>query len=1332
MKTFKLLVHSKGFSEDDVVIDPKEFPDIKIGDILEIYHPDENNSHLLVQVKSFKTTLQQKDIISVDQGIASLFKLRAYMPVRVEKVDPSEVALDLVELVFKEQYISRSDMWKLRANLLNSSIRFHQNIKALGIRAQVQDLWADGVKVTCGVISSDTRVIFRSSTAMVIIFIQMSSEMWEFDTCGDLYMEKAVNGFLTDLFEKWSDKNICHEVSIILFSRKYYHVQGIEDIPTAAQRRMHTDYTGKIYEDFYRVVAQNIRSDDWRPFLTTVKRVVQSYERDIEQHINKVPGMPKGHTSKSSQGNVLEAINMAMNVFDNHYINRNFDRTGQLVILITPGAGVFEADRTLYGITKQRMVDYGVGSDMVCLAEQPPHAVPLIIFQDAIGKDVSYTEKYSIVHWLNYSFYFSRSQKRMLESSKSTFIPRMRIPERKIPEEEDSLPSLPRLQTPHPVILYKQQTGLDDVDEDEIYREYDRKIFQLPEKPKKVVNNPFSPSSLKVKLTTDRRRWTHAFPHGPHGEVIQTHHQISGSLYVTPSSDSDMIDAYVSPSSSGSSLHNMSSDNLTESETNLLSPIVADSKKRVGCAWGITGEQAWSPFLQTGVDWKSLTTTACFPVTTDFFPDNSSLELEYSEAPHTMDIPTSDRNILREIFQELIAQRLIQDFQLVIIPGEELSNLGQRGSSNLPLVTDASKNEFVMSCGNTFHKLTLNEELRNITVVIYVRRREEPEPRDKLSYYYSLWALDMSEYQLVQNRIYHKSLEDDWNYRDNYICRECSQIRDEDFIFNQKLKFWSSRYLLLPACTSTIKKLQEEDYGGPFDVFQLRDQNAQQLLITAFFKFAEILNKKKAPSKQKLSMETPAAQRKMSRSSGNATPTATQPPQAPTASTIQTVLSNLSFAQKDDSQGSPSVPQTPVPDKLTRKSPLQNIATAMKAENTGVTFLSAEQRNLPPYTFLSHDAVQWVQDNVDTNLSFRQAISILNVMLESKYIQGVFKTAETSKEILYGYYLYYFPPPEGSAGKTKATSAVPGDYLDPWFEAACIPPQKTATLDNVQWPKWKVMEFEVGNSPLSERFWRCQLGFQEFYDPNQAFNIELQWVMSTPLALNEMILNWARRVFPFGLHLIPAIVDPFGSQEDIADPMRKAIFIPVDIPPWISDSQEIVRIQRAILTRFGFIPNNTIGSSPAAYQYSSESSENEMKEKFIHVTGHAFVSLFKGRSDKGIQQPSSNVCVCKHDHEPEAKERRRAPSKEDSEDEIGFLWVRNCLLSKRWKLQATGDERLHDALLSDFRRFCANERCRLEDAIQNMATESVEEEVEMEDIQEEVKDDGQDEDGNQM
>ena len=47
------------------------------------------------------------------------------------------------------------------------------------------------------------QVVFRSATAVVHIFIQMSSEMWEFDYFGELYFDKAIN-FISDLFNKWN------------------------------------------------------------------------------------------------------------------------------------------------------------------------------------------------------------------------------------------------------------------------------------------------------------------------------------------------------------------------------------------------------------------------------------------------------------------------------------------------------------------------------------------------------------------------------------------------------------------------------------------------------------------------------------------------------------------------------------------------------------------------------------------------------------------------------------------------------------------------------------------------------------------------------------------------------------------------------------------------------------------------------------------------------------------------------------------------------------------------------------------------------------------------
>lgn len=57
---------------------------------------------------------------------------------------------------------------------------------------------------------------------------------------------------------------------------------------------------------------------------------------------------------------VLRSVScLSLSVFDKHYINRNFDRTGQMSVVITPGVGVFEVDRLLMILTKQRMIDNG-------------------------------------------------------------------------------------------------------------------------------------------------------------------------------------------------------------------------------------------------------------------------------------------------------------------------------------------------------------------------------------------------------------------------------------------------------------------------------------------------------------------------------------------------------------------------------------------------------------------------------------------------------------------------------------------------------------------------------------------------------------------------------------------------------------------------------------------------------------------------------------------------------------------------------------------------------------------------------------------------------------
>lgn len=231
-------------------------------------------------------------------------------------VASDSVSLDSVELTFKDQYLGRSEMWRLKTNLVNTCVYLNKKIEFCGgsVRCQVYEMWSQGERVACGVITDDTKVVFRSSTSMVYLFIQMSSEMWDFDIHGDLYFEKAVNGFMADLFQKWKKHGSNHEVTIVLFSRCFYNAQNISDFPEYMRECMQQDYKGRFYEDFYRVVIQNERYDDWMPVLVQLRKLFMEYQHTVlEYHIRPGVATPKPINSTAAQGNFLEVLNMSLN-----------------------------------------------------------------------------------------------------------------------------------------------------------------------------------------------------------------------------------------------------------------------------------------------------------------------------------------------------------------------------------------------------------------------------------------------------------------------------------------------------------------------------------------------------------------------------------------------------------------------------------------------------------------------------------------------------------------------------------------------------------------------------------------------------------------------------------------------------------------------------------------------------------------------------------------------------------------------------------------------------------------------------------------------------------
>lgn len=249
-------------------------------------------------------------------------------------------------------------MRKLTTMLHGKPLFLRQPITVSGLRVHVSQMWS-GRPLATGIVDSNTKVVFRSKSARFFLFLQVSAEMSDFDDDGDLYFEKAIKHFLAELFKRWDAAEYDHTLSVVLFSRSYFD----RDPPAGAS--LHRN--GSHYVDYYREVIHTENRMQWSTIVRDLKIAFSSFSALIER--------AGGRNSLASEGNFLEAINLALNVFDKHYVDRDLRRTGQQIIVVTAGNGHFDVDPALSRLTKRRLMD-GIGCDVVCLRPRPLHAVP--------------------------------------------------------------------------------------------------------------------------------------------------------------------------------------------------------------------------------------------------------------------------------------------------------------------------------------------------------------------------------------------------------------------------------------------------------------------------------------------------------------------------------------------------------------------------------------------------------------------------------------------------------------------------------------------------------------------------------------------------------------------------------------------------------------------------------------------------------------------------------------------------------------------------------------------------------------------------------------------
>lgn len=331
------------------------------------------------------------------------------------QVDDNNPAIEAshVELTFKDQYLSRADMWRIAVGeLADRTVYKGQMMLFMGtVKAQISAVFVEGRKVHSAFFGKNTRPIFRSDSARYVLFVQMAKEMWDFDSddSGEIMFNKVVNGFLPALFQKWADLKVKHLVTVVLFARVEYDTGITAELGNSTFQSDY--YTGtqssgdkRPYKDFYRVVVSEMASGEWTKILYQLKKEFNYFRRDISIYhlkaMNSIPSLSeepgfkasstsriKAESSQALYGNVLEAINLASSLFAHDYIDRDLLRTGISIVVISPGPGVFEVDYETLRQTTEALVGNGIGIDLICVPKIPLHSVPLFRYRNPAKVD---------------------------------------------------------------------------------------------------------------------------------------------------------------------------------------------------------------------------------------------------------------------------------------------------------------------------------------------------------------------------------------------------------------------------------------------------------------------------------------------------------------------------------------------------------------------------------------------------------------------------------------------------------------------------------------------------------------------------------------------------------------------------------------------------------------------------------------------------------------------------------------------------------------------------------------------------------------------------------
>ncbi|CAH7687806.1 hypothetical protein BY996DRAFT_4573156 [Phakopsora pachyrhizi] len=631
---------------------------------------------------------------------------------------------------------------------------------------------------------------------------------------------------------------------------------------------------------------------------------------------------------------------------------------------------------------------------------------------------------------------------------------------------------------------------------------------------------------------------------------------------------------------------------------------------------------------QKSLKWKSLTTPACLPITTDFCPSEEELEASYTLTEY--ELPINDTSMLDKPFdtsfspqgcmrsratstiREAVSQRLSQRFQLVIReakPRSSSPNSKLRPSwlSSLEIFKDAEKGEGAcvdLSLSDNYHRLSIRRLETGCPVLfvqIYKRHRNF----------------------LVKPYVYHPAVwwssefpgwhEFEFKFRfpnqDYFDYKGLDRIivgMDRGILLNEDLNYFKTRAVFLPdsSISSKINLKQSSQKSSAFE-----DESRLSGMV------------KLQTSLRQVNWIMPS----VSVASGSTLEFTDSDASQYVRSDFQRLL-----AYQDQSEDTGKV--------LNMNDPLNVIAEAILHSSNGLEVKSQMiQRKLLENVFQGDKFVTFLKDRF--GFATREEALEYGQQLESKGLFREVSCGNQRQQIadINKYYQLnpsYWPhkPPRTWFGRSTSEktsdkflgceSIISESTHDGTVSSENT--KRTASGSQSQCDRPLAMMTRVGVIDLdptgkSDRSERAIIHCDISHSPSNAWHVEIQWLGITSALVDGLLQQWSRNLERYNIKMVEQVVRPLGDLADYS-PFQKAITIPLALkPPVIEGLEDLVPpttspnfyLQGQLMRSRGFVldveaDRNFPDDVNIIYSYRRHSFKYS---QYIHCSGDAIVQL---------------------------------------------------------------------------------------------------------------------------